>query len=313
MSSPVPAPARRRASHFFEWIAFAGFTGILRALSRDGARAVGAFLGRAAFDAFRVRRRVAVENVMLRLGPSGGKREAERIARASYEVFGRTYADMLRSDRIRGDMIWSAIDREGVTRVVEHASTGSGCILVSGHFGNWELFTIAASRLRENVGVIAGDQSNTRVGDAIVATRAKNGVRTFSSKTGVRASIRFLRERGMLCTLMDQDARRKGIFVPFLGLPASTHTGMLALAMREGMALFPIAILDQGAQARVIEGPSWNAREGISEEENLREGAELFSRFLEEQVRAHPEQYFWAHRRWKTRPMAGVPERGNAA
>jgi KDO2-lipid IV(A) lauroyltransferase len=65
-------------------------------------------------------------------------------------------------------------------------------------------------------------------------------------------------------------------------------------------------LVDEGARYRLVLGRTWRPDPARSAEDNLRDGAVQFHRFLEEQVRAHPENYFWAHRRWKTRP----PERG---
>ncbi len=297
-----PAGTGKRIAHAGEWLVFLAAGGLLRILPRGVARSAGAALGRFAFDVLRIRRAVAIENVRARLAPQGGEWEAARIARASYEVMARTFVDVLRADRFDDAAIRAAIACDEVARVVQNGEMARGSVLVSGHFGNWELFPIAAARFRTNVGVIAGDQSNAKVGGAIEKARLRAGVRTFSSRTGIREAIRFLRSGGILATLMDQDARRKGIFVDFLGVPASTHTGIVALALREGIPLVPLAIVDEGGPARVVAGPAWRGGDGTTEEAKLRDGAAHFNRFLEEQVRAHPEQYFWAHRRWKTRP-----------
>jgi KDO2-lipid IV(A) lauroyltransferase len=72
--------------------------------------------------------------------------------------------------------------------------------------------------------------------------------------------------------------------------------------MRADAPLVPGVLVDCGRSYRFVLGPVWQANPALGEEENLRSGAEHFNRFLAEQVRRHPENYFWAHRRWKTRP-----------
>ena len=99
---------------------------------------------------------------------------------------------------------------------------------------------------------------------------------------------------------MDQDARKRGIFGDFLGAPASTHTGMVALAIRAGVPFIPVLLVDHGNSYRMEISSPWEPRNGASEEENIRAGALYYNQFLEEQVRRYPDNYFWAHRRWKT-------------
>jgi KDO2-lipid IV(A) lauroyltransferase len=106
---------------------------------------------------------------------------------------------------------------------------------------------------------------------------------------------------------MDQDARRKGVFVEFLGAPAACHTGVVKLAIRSGKPLIAGVLVDGGSGTyRLVRGPVWRADPSRSDEENELDGTTVFHRFLEEQVRAHPGNYLWAHRRWKTAPPAGA-------
>jgi len=177
-----------------------------------------------------------------------------------------------------------------------------GAVLVSGHFGNWELLIHSLQRIFPKIRVIVGDQSNRRVDAAIKTVRERGGIPAISSRTGIREAVRFLHEGGAIATLMDQSARKHGIFVDFLGSPASTHTGMVALALRAGVPFIPVVLVDQGSSYRLEISPAWESRDGATEEENLRLGAIHYNRFLEEQVRRYPENYFWAHRRWKKSP-----------
>jgi KDO2-lipid IV(A) lauroyltransferase len=157
------------------------------------------------------------------------------------------------------------------------------------------------------VHALAADQANRTVDAYVKAARARAGVATLSARRGVRAAYDALRAGDYIATLMDQDARRKGIFVEFLGTPASTHTGVAAMAMRAGRPLIPGVLVDLGGgrSFRFVRGEAWRADPAVPEEANLRAAAAHFTRFLEAQVRAHPGNYLWAHRRWKTKPPAG--------
>ncbi len=297
--------ASRRAKRAAEAAGFALLAAVVRALPFRAALRVGASAGRLAF-ALGVRRAVAVGNVTARLAPPGGRAAAERIARESYEVAGRTFACLLRADRIPAAACRRIGRAETMADIPE--TTAGGAVLVSGHFGNWELLVIALHRLGVRVSAMAGDQSNRTVDAALRRTRERAGTPPLSARSGLRDALRLLRDGGVVATLMDQDARAKGVFVDFLGAPASAHVGVVSLAMRAGVPLVPGVLVDEGGEYTFVRGTAWRANPARTDAANERDGAEHFHRFLEEQVRAHPGNYFWAHRRWKTKPRAAAEE-----
>jgi KDO2-lipid IV(A) lauroyltransferase len=298
---------RRRIKHAVERFGFFALAGVVRALPRRAALFVGTVTGRIAFDVVRIRRETAVRNVMERLAPPGGRTEAERVARESYAVMGRTFCDLLRIDRMGDDLLWRVLAREDFAWTREVRDARRGGLLVSGHFGNWELLCLAIRRSGVPVHAMAADQANPSVNDYLMRTRGRAGIRALSARRGLREAIAALEANEFVATLMDQDARHKGVFLDFLGAPTATHTGVVAMAVRTGSPLVPGVLIDEGGTYRFVRGNSWQPNPAVPEEENLRDGAEHFNRFLEEQVRLHPENYFWAHRRWKTRPPGEAP------
>jgi KDO2-lipid IV(A) lauroyltransferase len=294
----------RRAKRALERVGFALLLAVILPLPRGAAMRVASALGTFAFDVVRLRRKVAVANVRERLSPAGGEPEAVRIARESYRVMARTFFDLLRFDRIDDAALWRALPRDEFEVFRSVSAEENGAVLVSGHFGNWELLVLGIRRMGLPVSALAADQANRTVDAYVKEARARAGIPTLSARRGVRAAFDALHSGAYVATLLDQDARRKGVFVEFLGAPASTHTGVVAMAMRAGRPLLPGVLIDRGGGRwyRFVRGEAWRADPALSEEENLRAGAAHFARFLEEQVRAHPDNYLWAHRRWKTRP-----------
>ncbi|MGH7545037.1 MAG: lysophospholipid acyltransferase family protein, partial [Gemmatimonadota bacterium] len=124
---------------------------------------------------------------------------------------------------------------------------------------------------------------------------------------------RILARRAILGLAADQDARGRGLFVPFFGRPASTHRGPAALALAFGAPLFIGALTRRGPGRRyrleielVDPGSAVGGRERRSEA-RVRDLTARWVGRLERMVRVSPEQYFWHHRRWKSRPP-GTPE-----
>jgi KDO2-lipid IV(A) lauroyltransferase len=299
---------RGQVKNALERIGLFGFAFLLRRVPRPVAISFATQLGCFAFDVVKIRRDVAVRNVLERLDPAGGLPEAVRIARESYAVMARTFSDLIRLDCTSDEALWSLVSQDEFERFRELRDSNRGAVLVSGHFGNWELLALGIRRMGVRVQVLAGEQGNPWVGDFVARARQRAGIPTLSARRGLRRAYRALLANESLATLMDQDARRKGAFVEFLGAPSATHTGVLSLAMRLARPVLPAVLIDLGERYRLVWGGEWRPNPTKSEAENLVAGARHFNEFLERQVREHPENYFWAHRRWKTRPDADANE-----
>ena len=114
--------------------------------------------------------------------------------------------------------------------------------------------------------------------------------------------VRSLQEGRSIGIVGDQDARKAGVFVPFFGIPSSTYRGPAMFALKFGAPIFASIArrLPDGryrVEARQVEATPT----GDVEEDVRRVTAELAAH-LEAEIRKDPGQYFWFHRRWKTRP-----------
>jgi KDO2-lipid IV(A) lauroyltransferase len=148
--------------------------------------------------------------------------------------------------------------------------------------------------------------------DAWRRARARTGVEELVVKKGetLKAAVRALRQGRVLGYVIDQNQpRHRAIFPTFFGVPAATSPAPAILAIRTGAAvIFIVAVAQADGRHRVvIEGPLRVPRTGDRGRDVLAFMQDLNDR-LERMVRAHPEQWYWLHRRWKTRPgEAGGP------
>jgi KDO2-lipid IV(A) lauroyltransferase len=264
-------------------------------------RLVGAALGWTAFTVPRIRRRVAVDNVCRAVGGSEG--EVRAIARRSYMNLGRSMMEFAALPRMSAERIRSLVEVEGERHFADVAAAGRGAVLVTGHFGNWELIAAWLGRSRFPFNVLVGRQSNSQVDRIINRLREKQGIRVIPYQASLRGALRALENKEFVAVLADQDARRKGVFVDFLGRPASTIREPARLAIRLGCPIISGVVirLPGGRHRAEILPPLWPDPDR-SQEEAILELTQRFTANLERYVRQHPDQYFWAHRRWKTQP-----------
>jgi len=182
-------------------------------------------------------------------------------------------------------------------------------LLVTPHFGNWEVAGYVHGVIGLKVSAIARDLDNPYLDRYLRKFRQKTGQKILSKTGDFDRITAVLAGGGIVGTLGDQDAGPKGLFVDFFGRPASTHKAVALLALQHD------ALMIVGGVARVgIMRFSHDIEEVIDPREYagrrpdaVRAITERFTRAFERLVRRHPEQYFWLHRRWKHQPPVRKP------
>jgi KDO2-lipid IV(A) lauroyltransferase len=254
-----------------------------------------------------IRRRVADENLRYAF-PDKSDAERRAILDRFYRHLGSMLAEFLRSPALDAARIVSWTEADGEEHLKSAAALGRGVLIVSGHFGNWEWLAASAASRGYVVDVIVAPQKNRGVQDFITRCRAGLGVGVLYSKQG-RAQLleagRRLRQGHLLGTLIDQDAGRRGWFVDFLGAPASAATGSFRIALAAGAPVVCVFTWRDGLRHHVVAEPPLVRDPSLDDETQARRWAEEFHRRLEARIRAHPEQWFWVHRRWRSRPAGG--------
>ncbi len=251
----------------------------------------------------RLRAEVVRENLRLAF-PDEDEGWYSRTTSAAYQHLGREAVAMLRMSKLgEGDVIERTL-ATGWEEMEELRSLGRGVLLVTGHYGNWEIAAAAVAARGVPIAAIVRRQGNRLVDERLQELRRKLGVETIYQGDAPSRVPRILRANGVVGIVGDQDARRSGIFVPFFGRPASTHRGPALFAMRLGAPVLAcIARRLPGDDVRYeLIGEKVDVVRTDDLDRDVRVlTAELASR-LERQVRLDPAQYFWFHRRWKTRP-----------
>jgi len=274
------------------------------ALPLGCARATGAGLGSLAW-ALGIRREVVLGHLERVFGREKDEEERRRIARESYRNFGRMVFEYARFPRLTPGLVERLLTLSGAEHLDRAIEGGRGAIIVAGHFGNWELFATLAT-MGYPMTFLVGEQHNILVDGLMNALRARFGVEIAPLTENLRPIFRALRANRVVAMLSDQDAGRRGLFVDFLGLPASTPYGAARFALATGAVLLPGAVvaLGGGRHEIVISPAIEPPPEGLPAEERARRLTQAYTSVFEESILRHPEQYFWMHRRWKTRPTA---------
>lgn len=252
----------------------------------------------------RIRRALVDEN-LLHAFPDRSDDWRGHVARDCYRHLGREALAILALGSRSAAEIRERTPITGWDRLSAAIDRGRGVVVATAHFGNWELGGASLAVRGVGIDAIVQRQSNPLVDREIGSVREALGVRVIDRRHAPKRVLGSLREGRVVGFVADQDARRSGVFVPFFGRPASTHRGPALFAIRSGAPLF-LGVAPRGTDdayhCRVHEIEV--DRSGPLEEAIVRLTA-AFTRKLEDEIRLAPEQYFWLHRRWKTRPVEG--------
>jgi KDO2-lipid IV(A) lauroyltransferase len=287
----------RAIRHRIEYAAVRGALFLAGSLPIGMARGLGAGAGWGAY-ALGLRRAVSVENAERALGVTRG--EARRIVRRSYRNLGRCLMEFAAFRRWSADDVRRMVDVEGLEHLEAARRAGRGALCVTGHFGHWELAGASVCAHGLPMSFLVGEQTNARVNDLMNDLRRAQGIGIITRTSALKKVLTTLRRNEFVALLADQDARRGGIVVEFLGRPASTVRGPALFAIRAGCPIIPLSIYREGSRHRAIFEAPLYPDPARDEEANVLALTRAYTDALSRRIREHPEEYFWPHRRWKS-------------
>src|ERR1700719_1654218 len=233
-----------------EYAAIGALAAPLRAMERERAVRAGARLGALAMRLDRFDRPVAMRNLEIAF-PGLSIAERLEILRATYRNWGRTLAEWMHLASLGPDNIERFATYRGMEnwKRGEELSRGRGGLILTGHFGNWELMILAHSIYGHRVAIIHRPLRNPLIDAAICAARNRFGNRVVARKGAGREVLRQLRQNWIVGMPLDLDVR-KGVFVDFFSLKASTSDGLARLAIATGVPVVPVFAVRDGTSSR---------------------------------------------------------------
>lgn len=264
-------------------------------------------LGTFAFSVIKIRRSTVMDNLRSSF-PEKSETEIEGIAKRSYQNFAKTTFEFIAMFKLDDDTLFSRCEFVNQHCLEDVFKLGKGGVLVSGHFGNWELLGAAIARLGYPMYAVVANQHNAYADRLMTQYRAKMGTTVIHVGVAVRGVIKALRNNGFIALLADQNARHDGVFVNFLGRPASTPKGPAVFSLKTGAPMvFGTAVRLPGGKHRFdIELIPHDHLTGGAIDENIQALTQIFTSKLEAKIREYPDHWFWMHRRWKTKPSESV-------
>ena len=295
-----------------EYAAFLLVFGVLRLLPLATAMRLAAGVAAIVIRVARPLRAIGLRNLAIAF-PEKSEAERAAILVASYRNLGRMVAECAHLDELNADNVRQRVTPDDgpiwTDEMLPHLEQ-QGVLILTGHFGNWEMFAYAYGLFGHPVSLVHQTIKNPYVDHYVEGMRSGGGTRLFRKQEAARAVLRALADRALVVLPLDQNqSRRAGIFVDFFGLPASTSAGLARIALRTGAPIYPAFLVRDGtsAQHRIVFLPRVSIASMADRDSATRELTQRCTAILESMIRKHPDHWLWTHKRWRTRPL-GEPE-----
>lgn len=295
--SDTATPVSRR--HRFEYALLMGVTRVVRALPKPAVTRLGYAIGWVAYRVDGRHRRITLENLAATF-PERSVQERTRIAKQVFAHFGRKLVELLWFTGLPVERQQELVEFVGAEHVAAARATGKGLLMVTGHFGFWELHALAHGREVGPMAVVARTMDNPLIDKMLTELRSSTGNFVIDRKGGLRRIMRALNANQSVAVLIDQHIlTADAVKVDFLGRPAATTSAVAVLAMRTGATVIPAFSLplNDGRYRLIYERPIPLPAE--ESPEAVRDLTQRCTKALEKYVRAHPECWLWMHRRWR--------------
>lgn len=297
----------RRARYALEYAALLGVRQSIRHLPPERAIALGASIGRNYARAGGPRTSDAAINLAIAF-PEWSDAERARVLEDSFANLGRHLAEVFLLQGPHRERLLEGVDVEGHENyeAARSRSESGGTIVLTAHFGSWELCGAAMAARGYPVSVVHHGVANPWVDGMVSGWRQAAGVDEIQMGHASMGVFRALSKGRAIAMLLDQNAHRDdGVFAPFFGKPALTRSGPANIAMNRGFGVLPVFVFRREDTARHVVRilPPLELEEDSAEPEaSLGRNVARMNSAIEGVIRQAPDHWLWPHRRFKTQP-----------
>lgn len=293
---------KKRKSALLQRVEYTAYRAAARAvtsMSEESLARWGTRLGVLARHVLRRRDRLAMKNLRLAF-PERSERELRATLDRCWRHFGREVLLYLQLQNLSLEEVVERCPFVNAEILEESIARGKGTVLISAHWGGWEVAGLAIMSLVQNIRTVARPLDNELLERDLQKLRARTGAAVVDRRKAARALMRGLAENAVVVLLPDQAVQpREGVLVPFLGRPAWTTDAPAKMALRAGASIVFTFCKPDGLRHRLeFEEPirTDQLQQGENDPVNL---TRRINDVISRRIREQPELWLWMHDRWK--------------
>jgi len=248
------------------------------------------------------RRRIAIDNLR-RAYPEKSAPALIKITKGVYRNIGIVAAEFFQIPSLTRKNIHKFVEYEGLENYRNALAKKKGVLLLSAHFGNWELAITALAFPEQPVNFIYRPLDSPVLEDLVTYVRTCAGSKHLPKDRAMMQIFRSIKKNEMVGILIDQNmTRNEGLFVDFFGRPSCTSNGPALLALHTGAPVIPAFMVRmQNCKYRFVIGKEVELINTGNLEADIFTNTQNFTRIIEDFIRRYPDQWLWIHQRWRTK------------
>lgn len=267
---------------------------------------LGRYLGRACFYILKKERQKALQNLGLAFADKKSLKEKEIIAKKVFENLGRNVVEIISIPKFNKRNIDKYVTCEGQEILREFFVNKKPCIILSAHFGNWELLAHYLAMKFGPINVIARRVREAVFEGFLSKMRRNNGIKILYRDASAKEILNLLKNYQIVAMMPDQDMDGvSGVFVDFFGKPAYTPDGPSVMALLTGAPIVPLFITHKNSGYEIFINEPMQINKTQDKKKDILRFTQEYTSIIEGYIRKYPSEWVWFHNRWKTQKTDG--------
>lgn len=267
---------------------------------------IGRRLGGIAFFINKKRRLIAYANLKAAFAKEKSPKELRSITKRVYVNLVQSFAEILSLTKVNKAYANKYVEVVNMERIENAGKSGRGTMLLTAHFGDWELSSMVSAMKDFPITVLAREQKMKRLNELLNRLRESKGCKVVRKGMSTKNILKELYKKNMVGILSDQDAGKNGAFVNFFNRPTSAHIGPFEIAKRTDSIILPNFIVRKYGPLHKLYLEEYIDTRDAETEEDLKKSLQKYMSLLEVYVRKYPDQWLWLHKRWKSTPKRTI-------
>ena len=274
---------------------------------------MGDLLGSTWFFLDRKHRKLTINNIKSAYKDEKTDNEVKKIACKAFQNTSRMLFEHTRFHRMKLEDFHDLFSITGFEHLKDAHKEGKGILGFTGHLGNWELLAAVPYLTKIGFSVVYKTIEFAPVGKYMHKKREFTGLKLLPLHNALDEVIETLNRNEIAGLMIDQNMRKRhrGVFIDFFGRKACSTKGLAKLAISTKAPVLPVFIYRDKGKFNIEILPKMPLIQTQDEEKDIFDNTQAYHSLIEKYVRKYPEQYFWVHNRWKTRPLEELDEQNN--
>ena len=288
----------KKIQYFIEYISLKMLISFLHLFSINFAKKIGFLLADIVFVCIPIRKKHIIDS-LTKSFPNKSKEEIIKIAKDVYKQFVCTIIEIIFVSKMTDEQLRYLVNFENLYLMEKAKKIGKGVVVMSAHFGNWEMLAISAGK-RFPLSVIVARQENPYFDKLIDGIRSTRGYKTIYKDVAPIGVMKALKRNGVVAILADQHAGDQGVYTPFFYREVSTPKGPAVFALKAKCPLYTVFCVRHPSGRYICTFEEIPLPNTGDVEKDIEIIMTEYNKILQRYVEKYPSHWFWFHRRWKS-------------